>query len=168
MLKSNRMSIAKSFASLFAGVVILALGLGTASADVIEWNDAMNSAARAVKESRFADAERWLRTAIKEAEKFGPEDRRLAESLSSLASVLYAQGNYAEAGALFKRVLLIVEKTQGPQHLRVADALTGLAGIYHVQGQYAEAEPLLERALAIREKVLGPEHPDVAGSLNNL
>src|SRR5712691_1385406 len=85
MLKPYRMTITKRFTAGFAGAVVLAFGLGMASADAIEWNDAMSSAARAVKESRFADAERWLRTAIKEAQRFGPEDRRLAESLSSLA-----------------------------------------------------------------------------------
>src|SRR5712692_5752274 len=155
--------------AVLTGAAVFALALGTAAAQGgLEWYDAMNAASKAIKESRYTEAEVWLRTAVKEAEKFEPTDQRLTVSLGTLGNILYKQGHYAEAGEVFKRTLAIAEKTLGPGHLRVADNLSGLAQIYQMQAKPAEAEPLLERALAIREKVLGPEHPDVASSLNSL
>ncbi|CAN0543301.1 unnamed protein product, partial [Laminaria digitata] len=79
-----------------------------------------------------------------------------------------AQGNYAEAGPLYKRSLAIKEKALGPEHPSVATSLNNLAGLLETQGNYAEAGPLYKRSLAIAEKALGPEHPSVATSLNNL
>ncbi|CAN0535323.1 unnamed protein product, partial [Laminaria digitata] len=79
-----------------------------------------------------------------------------------------AQGNYAEAGPLYKRSLAIDEKALGPEHPNVATSLNNLAGLFETQGNYAEAGPLYKRSLAIDEKALGPEHPSVARSLNNL
>ncbi|CAN0519075.1 unnamed protein product, partial [Laminaria digitata] len=79
-----------------------------------------------------------------------------------------AQGNYAEAGPLYKRSLAIDEKALGPEHPSVATSLHNLAGLLKTQGNYAEAEPLYKRSLTIVEKALGPDHPSVATSLNNL
>ncbi|CAN0560911.1 unnamed protein product, partial [Laminaria digitata] len=38
-----------------------------------------------------------------------------------------AQGNYAEAGPLYKRTLAIYEKALGPEHPSVATSLNNLA-----------------------------------------
>src|SRR5713101_1479608 len=134
MAKAPLRTYSKVFSTVLAGGVILAFGLGLASAQELEWTDAMKAAQRAFEESRYADAERLLRTAVKEAEKFGQEDRRLATSLSSLGTVLYSQGKYAESQRLYLQAVAILEKTLGPGHLRVADSLTGFAGIYNMQG----------------------------------
>ena len=89
-------------------------------------------------------------------------------SLNNLASLYQAQGKYAEAEPLSRRVLAISEKILGPDHPGVATSLNNLASLYQAQGKYAEAEPLSRRVLAIREKILGPDHPDVVTSLNTL
>ncbi|CAN0409095.1 unnamed protein product, partial [Laminaria digitata] len=44
-----------------------------------------------------------------------------------------AQGNYAEAGPLYKRSLAIKEKALGPEHPSVAKSLNGLAGLLETQ-----------------------------------
>ncbi|CAN0516221.1 unnamed protein product [Laminaria digitata] len=72
------------------------------------------------------------------------------------------QGNYAEAGPLYKRSLAIYEKALGSEHPSVATSLNNLAGFLETQGNYAEAGRLYKRSLAITEKALGPEHPSVA------
>jgi hypothetical protein len=97
--KGLRIDHLKVFSTVLVGVIMLAFGLGLASAQELEWTDAMKAAQRAFEGSRYADAEQLLRIAVKEAEKFGPEDRRLATTLSSLGTVLYAQGKYARASA---------------------------------------------------------------------
>src|SRR6266699_609500 len=133
------------FRAVFIALFTLGVWHNSLSAQSIEWTDAMNAASKALEKSQYGESEKWLRIAIGEAEKFGPEDRRLAESLTSLGVVLYFQGKYDAAEALYKRALLILEKTFGRGHLRMVDGLTGLAGIYNMQGKYAEAEPLLDR-----------------------
>ena len=90
-------------------------------------------------------------------------------SLNNLAELyIEAEARYAEAEPLYKRSLVIWEKSPGLDHPNVAVVLNNLAGLYQSQGRYTEAEPLLKRSLAIKEKALGPDNPDVALSLNTL
>ena len=139
-----------------------------ASAQAPDWETYMEAATKAYREGRYAEAEKQLKAALKEAEDFRPEDPRVATSLNNLAGLYHAQGKYAEAEPLLKRSLAIREKVLGPEHPNVATSLNNLAELYRVQGHNAAAEPLLKRALAIQEKVLRPEHPNVATSLSSL
>jgi len=152
-------------------VGLLCLGLWpmvAASDQETRWDSIMADAVKAYQQADYAQAETLLLAALKEAEKFGNQDPRLATSLNNLAELYRAQGNYEQAEPLHQRALAIWEKALGPEHLDVGASLNNLAGLYHAQGNYAEAEPLYQRALAIVEKVLGPEHPRVATSVNNL
>ena len=125
-------------------------------------------AAAAESGSNSPEKEQLLKLAVQEAEKFGPEDPRLATSLDNLAGMYMSQAKYAEAEPLHQRSLAIREKALGPEHPDVAQSLNNLAMQYHAQGKYAEAEPLYKRSLDISEKSQGPEHPNVATSLDNL
>jgi len=146
--------------------MLLALSLLTACAQE-PWKEYNNAGVEASEEARYGDAEESYLVALKEAEKFGDQDPRLATVLNNLASLFDAQGKYAEAEPLYQRALAIDEKALGPEHPDTAIDLNNLGGLYHDQGKYAEAEPLYQRALAIYEKALGPEHPNVATSLEN-
>ncbi|MCZ6861551.1 MAG: tetratricopeptide repeat protein, partial [Alphaproteobacteria bacterium] len=57
----------------------------------------MAGAAKAYQQADYAQAEKLLLAALKEAEKFGEQVRRLAASLNNLASLYYVQGKYAQA-----------------------------------------------------------------------
>ena len=96
---------------------------------------------------RSADNEKAHLLALAEAEKFGPEDPRLAASLTDLAGFYHTRGRFSEAEPLYRRALAIWEKSQGPEHLNVGNGLNNLAQLYMAQGRYPEAEPLLQRAL---------------------
>ncbi|MFQ5792920.1 MAG: tetratricopeptide repeat protein [Acidobacteriota bacterium] len=132
------------------------------------WEKYMAAGAKAYQQGRYAVAEKSLQAALKEAERFGPQDERLAVTLNDLAALYGAQGRHSRAEPLQKRALAVREKVFGPEHPQVAQSLHNLASLYQLQGRYAEAEPLHKRSLAIWEKTLGPAHPDVAQSLNNL
>lgn len=132
------------------------------------WRVQTDAGGRAYRQGRFAEAEQFLAAAAREAERFGPQDRRLAQNLNNLARLYQDQGKFAEAEPLYQRTLAIAEKAQGPEHPDVAASLNNLAWLYHDRGKFAEIEPLYGRALAILEKALGPEHADVGQSLNNL
>ena len=149
---------------LLLGILSLA---SFAVADDTAWAKYSEAGRKAYRSGQYAEAEKLLLVALKEAEKFGELDGRLIYSLNDLAELYRAQGKYAEAEPLFKRALANQEKVLGPKHRKVAPSLNGLALLYQAQGKYAEAEPFFRRVLAILEKALGPEHPDVATTLEN-
>jgi MYXO-CTERM domain-containing protein len=76
----------------------------------------------------------------------------LATVLHSMARLRLAQGAGAEAEALGRRALALVEESHGPEHRRVADVLEDVAEALVEQGRPMEALPLEERAAAIRDR----------------
>ena len=97
-----------------------------------------------------------------------PVDTWEAARLSSLASVQWAAGAYAEARTLNERALVLYEKALGPDHPDVAETMGQLAQLLRGRGQLAEAETLISKALAIRESKLGLRHPQVAESCSDM
>ena len=140
--------------------------LGACARDT-PWDRYNTAGGQAYEQGNYAEAEKQWSAALPEAEKFGPQDPRLATSLNNLAALYRAQGKYAQAEPLYRRSLAIREKALGPEHPDVAGSLNNLAALYRAQGKYAEAEPFYRRSLTIWEKALGPEHPAVAQSLEN-
>ena len=123
---------------------------------------------RAADESRFDEAERLFREALRLSETFPADDPRRATSVNNLAYVLHAQGRYLAAEPQYRKALAMREAALGKDHPDVAQSCNNLAELYRMQGRYAEAEALHKRALAIREKQFGSDHPEVAQTLNNL
>jgi tetratricopeptide (TPR) repeat protein len=117
----------------------------------------------------YPEARSLLERAVPRAERLDPPDPpRLAETLSTLASLLKDMGQPADARAHLERALAIDEKSFGSEHPSVARDLMNLAGVLKDLGQATEARPLLERALAIDEASNGPEHPSTAKTLSTL
>ncbi len=112
----------------------------------------MKARAQAYQQGRYLEAEKALQAALDEAERFGPQDLRLAASLNNLAELYRAQGKYAEAEPLHKRALAIGEKALGPEHPRVATSLESYAALLRKMNRQPEAEELEARAKAIRAK----------------
>ena len=125
-------------------ILVLCLALWfTACSTGTPWEKYNDAGKKAYEQGHYAEAEKLFEAALREAEKFGLQDPRLATSLNNLA-LLYdydTQGQYPEAEPLHKRSLAIREKGLGPDHPDVAISLDNLAGLYHNQGKYAEAEP---------------------------
>ena len=76
------------------------------------------------------------------ADKYGEQHQYYATGLVYLGVLHDALNRSSEAQPLFKRALVIKEKSLGPDHTEVADALYLLAELYRKQGRLAEAEPL--------------------------
>src|SRR5262245_61358111 len=115
------------------------------------WESAMAAGQQAVQQGNYAEAERIYQGAVKKAEAYGHEDRRVAVTLSQLAQVYAGQGKHVEAEPLYLQALKIYQAVHGENHLDVAATLNNLGVLHRMYGQYAEAEPLLTRALAIKE-----------------
>ena len=136
-------------------VGLLCLGLWpmvAASAQETRWDSIMADAVKAYQQADYAQAEELFRAALKEAEKFGEQDPRLATSLNNLAALYYAQGRYAQAEPLYRRALAIREKVLGPDHPSMAQGLENYAALLRKLGRDAEADKMEARAQAIRAK----------------
>ena len=152
---------------LLAGVLSLLLWPAFTASQETSWEKYMEAAGKAYQQADYVKAEKLVKAALREAEKFGEQDPRFATSNNNLAELYRTRGNYAQAEPLYKRSLAIREKVLGPEHPNVASSLNNLALLYDNQSKYAEAEPLYRRALFVLTKALGPDHPNVATTLEN-
>lgn len=155
------MTKTKAFA-LIVAVVGSLLYLKTVFLPDGKWERLHDSGWAAFEEKNYAEAEKQLLDALKEAEKFPPNDPRRRLTLNSLAETYRDQARHLEAEPFYQRVLAMDQKALGPEHPTVAASLNNLANNYRVLGKYAEAEPLYKRALEIWSELLGPKHPLVA------
>jgi tetratricopeptide (TPR) repeat protein len=78
---------------------------------------------------------------------WGQSDPTYAGSLSRLARLYHAKGDYAAALPLCRRALEIRRTALGDDHPAYAVMLSNLARMYRAMGDYAAALPLLEQAL---------------------
>jgi tetratricopeptide (TPR) repeat protein len=88
--------------------------------------------------------------------------------LGQLSLLFGEKARFVQAEPLYRRAVMIFDKSLGPDHPNVATSLNSLAHLLQDTYRPSEAEPLYRRALAISEKSLGPDHPNVATSLNSL
>ncbi len=88
--------------------------------------------------------------------------------LIELADRYTAEGKYSEAEKLYRRALLITERSVGGTHPNVAALVHNIGTVCQSQARLGEAEALYRRSLEILEAVYGRDHPDMAASLNNL
>ena len=139
-------------------LVLAVLTPVAAPQQMADWEGLMGAGLRAATDGRYDEAERNLAAALKETEKFDPDDSRIAENLDALVGVYSHQGKYAQAEPLAIRLVDVREKTLGREHPIIASLLETLGQIYYQEGRYAEAEPLFKRSLTIRETALGPDH----------
>jgi len=131
------------------------------------WKTEYEAALRSIEQGLYLQALRSFQAAIGEAEKFGSNDLRLAQSINGSAQAYMLQGNAAAAERRFQQALAIYE-TAGTESLNTANVLNSLATLNRLRGNYKDAGDLSRRALAIMEKVYGPEHPNVGIAQNNL
>jgi tetratricopeptide (TPR) repeat protein len=132
------------------------------------WDRYNDSGTRAFAEGRYEEAREMFIAAVREAERRGDSDARLATSLSNLAAVHRARGAYADAEPLDRRALEIQERTLGLEHPYVANTLLKLADTRRALGYFEDADQLARRALSIRRKLFGPDHTDVAAALTTM
>jgi len=77
---------------------------------------------------------------------------------------LACQGRYADAEALFKRVLSLLGKKDASR----GEVLNELGRVYNDQGRFDEAEASFQEAIPILEAAHGPDHLIVANPIGNL
>ncbi len=152
----------------FAGLMWLAAGSAFGFTDDANWRLHMLAAGAAYQRGDYAETERQLSAAAKEAETYGRGDGRLLAALDGLADLNRLLGNYRGALALYERALKLRQDAFGPDHAEVASGLNNIAQLHQMRGDFTAAEPLFKQSLAIYRATLGPRHAHVATLLNNL
>jgi tetratricopeptide (TPR) repeat protein len=99
---------------------------------------------------------------------YGPDDPRVALTLTNLGIVLGELEEFAEARVVLERALATLEASYGPESPEVATTLSNLGLILRNLGELPAARVVLERALAILEAVRGSFVPEVAMVLSGL
>jgi len=145
----------KGLRGLIVGLLVLPFSFAVVSCQGNRWDKYLADGAKAFEQHRYDEAEKWLKAALNEAEGFGSNDPRLATTLDDLAEVYHAQGKDAEAEPLYKRSLVIWERTLGREHAHVAISLQKYATLLRRMNREAEAAALEARAKTIRAKQPG-------------
>lgn len=151
-----------------AGALFLALFLvprsGAQQADEF-WKSVLGKALAEDGAKDYAKAEQTFLQALHEAERFGPDDIRVAETLSELGANYRHQHKLSEAESAGRRALTITEKNSEEDSMEVGDATFNLAIALVEEGKQAAAIPLIQKSLGIFEKTLGGFHPKTASAL---
>ena len=154
---------------LLAGVLCLALLPPTTNAQDTKWEKSTAAGMEAYQQGRYTEAEKLLLVALSEAEKFGPNDPRVAKSLKKLGDVYHAQHRYSEAAQLYERSEAIRKRRKELAWARERAWLryTEAGRNAHREGRYAEAEEQFKAAVKEAE-TFGEQDPRYATSLNSL
>ena len=88
--------------------------------------------------------------------------------LYSLGACFQIKGQYAEAEAMYRQTLQLLETVLRKDHLNTLASMMNLAESLRQQGKYVEAEGICQQTLQLQETVLGKDHPDTLSSMNNL
>ena len=148
----------------FIGLAALAGSLTCAEDSLTEAKRLNNEAARLYSAGQLEAAERLYHAALA----VRPiDDITVAKITSNLAALYKRQDRYADAEALYQRVLDLRRKQWGPAHSEVALAMNNLAEVFRIRGRYWEARNLLQSGIRILEQS-DPHGSDIAVLLNNL
>jgi tetratricopeptide (TPR) repeat protein len=144
-----------------AGCLLFALTLTACSdqADLqADWQSARHRAFEYLRDGKFQQASDQYKTALAMAERFGPEDKRLAITLNELARTYALQGDPATASVHYKRALNILGILQERTNVsndgkelvtQLIDALEGLANASEKENKPEQADGYYQRALNV-------------------
>lgn len=129
--------------------LVAALGFATSASAIDDraWNKYTEAGAKAYEANNFGQAEKMFQLALKEAEKFGPNDIRLATSLTNVGVIQNFRGNQAKAEPLFEHAIKIKQKVLGPDNPDVVSAVCKLCQFYIGRGNYAKADNLAQKII---------------------
>jgi len=141
----------------FAGLVATSLLLplvpafnANALAQQSPWKTYLDAGVESMQHGRYAEAEHFLRAAMREAVKQKDrEPRAVYLVFIALTMNLVAQRKYADAEPLFRQMVANAELLSGREHPDVATALRAHAWILKQLNRDGEAKVQEERAAAI-------------------
>ena len=147
-MRNAGMTRARQLITLAMFLLLLPAGL-QAQADEEAWKRHMESASAALQANNLDDALFDLGNALREAEKFGPGDQRLANTLNLVAAFHRSQANFEEAESLYSRLITVLERGMGSDNPSVANALDTLATLHQEEYRLSQEEEAQQQSLQI-------------------
>jgi tetratricopeptide (TPR) repeat protein len=118
---------------------------------------------------RYDEAEALCAGVVESRKKIlGPGHEDTLDSMSALASIIWARGRGKEAEELQTQVIEAEKRVLGPEHPKTLHTMNNLALSLRTQGRLKEAENLDTLVMQTRKRVSGKEHPATLTSMNNL
>ena len=143
------------------GLLLLVFGpMLTPYPRTFSWVDSVRAGRAHFERSDYLPAEWYLMRALRQAERFGLEDRRRAHTLRDLAELYEEQGRTVEAASLLEQAIPILEKA-GDSKILLATCLQ-LSQLYQDQGRFPEVLAMLQQACELTRTLKGPDDPLVA------
>lgn len=132
-------------------------------AKVKTWQEHIDAAHRAYCKGDYTEAVNESSKAVKDAERFAPDDPRLAVSLNYLARS-YSHGNLnrTKVVSLCIRSIAITESIKGRSHPDLLTPLHLLTETYVLDDKFKLADSSLRRALKIDNALTYSNSPDAA------
>jgi len=124
-------------------------------AAVEAWKKDTQQAKKALEKNQFSQAGELYQAAVKDAEKFGPDDSRLAETLNDFARIRLQLREYPDAEVAFHRALAIDEKRLGTNDFHLALEFFGLGEVCGFARRYEEADAYYLRAQSLMAAKFG-------------
>jgi tetratricopeptide (TPR) repeat protein len=119
------------------------------------WKNLVMKALYEASAKDLSKSEQTFQQALKEAERFGPEDPRVGTTLNSLGLVYREEKKYADAENSYRKALGILQKAYGNDSIDVANVSYNIATALFDQGHQPAAMPFLQRTLVTYENILG-------------
>ncbi len=108
----------------------------------------------AFSRNNYGQAEKCFLGALKEAERFGPSDIRVAVACKNLASYYEVRGIFARSEPYLERELRVREKVLGGEHLQVIQCVGKVIRFYLGRDNKQKAERLTTLLVAYADKVI--------------
>jgi VWFA-related protein len=151
---------------------LLALLLLQASASQTAWEEKNRAGEQAFQTGRLDQAEALFLEALREAQKLGPEDSRLAAIYNNLASIAFIRNNFISAESLYQKAIALMEppghQTQAQDNPLLQPVFDNLTMLYVKEWAFSKAIQTSWRAYHIRTKKFGPASLDAATGLSKL
>jgi TonB family protein len=151
-----------------AAWILFALGAPLCVAQSGPWEQVVAAGDQALAARDYDAAEQSYRSALRQAQGFGPADPRKPQVLMRLARLYRAQGDLAKPEDLYREALREAEAALDAQSPDLARYFNEVGRYYHARRKYDLAGEYYRRAFALRVKVFGKEHAEVADSICNL
>jgi len=107
---------------------------------------------QALSAGRPTEAENQFRMAITEAESMGPNEPKIAQSMSALANCLRQQGKFADAEPMYKKAVETMSRIKGPTCQELIPIYDNYAKMLRANSRPAEADKMEAKARAIFTK----------------
>ena len=147
---------------MFAFLLLQGTSVGQSS-----WEEKNQAGEKAFQEGHLAEASRLFTEALRDVQKSGDNDLRLAPIYNNLALVVFVQNNFITAETLYQRAIAVME-TQGPGNPLLLPVLDNLTSLYVKQWAFGKAIQTSWHAYHIREKKFGPTSLETAAGLIRL